>query len=67
MTQSDILRRAAQGLGGRERLATFLDVPAAVLGAWIDEKRVPPDDMVAAALDVIAEGAADVERSRRST
>ncbi|HWD23808.1 MAG TPA: hypothetical protein VG591_11835 [Burkholderiales bacterium] len=56
MTQSDILRRAAERLGGPEHLATFLDVPAAEIGAWIDEERVPPDDVVAAAFDVIAEG-----------
>jgi hypothetical protein len=56
MTQSDILKRAAERLGGPERLATFLDVPAAEIGAWIAEKRAPPEDMVAAAFDVIAEG-----------
>jgi hypothetical protein len=56
MTQSDILRKAADRLGGQERLATFLDVPAAEIGAWIAEKRVAPDDMLAAAFDVIAEG-----------
>ena len=64
MTYSDILKRAAERLGGPERLATFLDVPAAEIGAWIAEKRVPPEDMVAAAFDVIAEGA--LERGSRN-
>ncbi len=54
MTQVDILKRAAEGLGGAERLAAFLDVPAVELGAWMAEKRAPPQDVVAAAFDVIA-------------
>lgn len=63
MTQADILKRAAEGLGGAERLAAFLDVPAAELGAWMSEKRAPPHDAVAAAFEVIA---LEIERAERT-
>ncbi len=62
MTQIDILKKAAEGLGGPERLAAFLGVSVLDLGAWIAEKRVPPAEIVLAAFDVIAEGVVEVER-----
>ena len=65
MTQIDILKKAAEGLGGAERLAAFLNVPASDLRAWIAEKRVPPHEIVLAAFDVIAEGVLEVERAQR--
>lgn len=66
MTHRDILRRAAEGLGGAERLAAFLDVAPAELRAWMAGKRVPPDEMVTAAFDVLAEGALDIASRRHS-
>ena len=65
MTQTDILKKAAEGLGGPERLAAFLDVPASDLGAWIAEQRKPPEEAVRAAFDVIAEGLFEIERAQR--
>jgi hypothetical protein len=62
MSQTDILKRAAESLGGLERLAAFLNVPAADLRAWIAEKHVPPREIVAIAFDVIAEGLAEMKK-----
>lgn len=53
MTQCDILSRAAEALGGAERLAVFLAVPVGEVRGWIAGKRPAPEEVVAAAYDVI--------------
>lgn len=55
MTQSDILTRAAQALGGADRLAAFLAVPVGDVRGWITGKCRAPEELVAAAVDIIAE------------
>ena len=55
MTQSDILTRAAQALGGADRLAAFLAVPVGEVRGWMTGQRRAPEDLVAAAVDIIAE------------
>ncbi len=55
MTQRDILTRAALALGGADRLAAFLAVPVGEVRGWIAGQCRAPEDLVAAAVDIIAE------------
>ncbi len=55
MTQRDILGRAAEALGGADRLAVFLAVPVGDVRGWITGQSRAPEDMVAAAVDVLTE------------
>lgn len=48
------LRRALQTVGTKERLATALDVPIAVLEAYMAGKETVPNRIFMAALDIVA-------------
>jgi hypothetical protein len=50
------LADAARTLGGRERLAAFLKVPAEKLAAWLSGDEMPPLEAFLGSLDVIADG-----------
>ena len=50
---ADTLSRAQETLGGRQRLAEFLDVAPEQLDAWLDGEEAPPLDVLVTALDVI--------------
>ena len=50
------LSRAEQTLGGRDRLARFLNVPREKLEAWLNGAEVPPLEAFLGSLDVIADG-----------
>ena len=50
------LHDAAKTLGGRERLAAVLKVPAEKLAAWLSGEEMPPLEAFLGSLDVIADG-----------
>jgi len=50
------LSRAEETLGGRERLARFLNVPLAKLDAWLKGEEAAPLEAFLGSLDVIADG-----------
>ena len=50
---SRALGRAADLLGGREKLAKVLQVPAADLDAWIADRAKPPRDVFLRVVDLI--------------
>jgi hypothetical protein len=50
------VRVAAGILGGDQKLATFLGVPAREVQAWLDGQTEPPLKVFLAALDVVAAG-----------
>ena len=50
------LHDAARTLGGHERLAAFLKVPAEKLAAWLAGDEMPPLEAFLGSLDVIADG-----------
>jgi hypothetical protein len=47
------LQRAAELLGGRDKLAQILQVPKADLEAWIAERSKPPRDVFLRVVDLI--------------
>ena len=49
------LHRAAEVLGGSDRLATFLAVPIDSLDTWLACDEDPPLDVVQVALDVLVD------------
>ena len=50
---SRALGRAAELLGGREKLAKVLQVPAADLDSWIADRAKPPRDIFLRVVDLI--------------
>jgi hypothetical protein len=50
------LSRAEETLGGRDRLARFLNVSPEKIAAWVNGKEVPPLEAFLGSLDVIADG-----------
>ena len=50
------LSRAEQTLGGRDRLARFLNVAPEKLDAWLKGDEMPPLEAFLGSLDVIADG-----------
>jgi hypothetical protein len=50
------LSQAEATLGGRARLATFLDVPVEKIAAWLSGEEIPPLEAFLGSLDVIADG-----------
>ena len=50
------LSRAEQTLGGRDRLARFLNVPTEKLETWLKGEEMPPLEAFLGSLDVIADG-----------
>jgi hypothetical protein len=50
---SRALRRAAELLGGREKLAKILQVPAVELDKWLAEREKPPRDVFLRVVDLI--------------
>ena len=52
---SSVFVRAAEILGGRERLAEQLGVPLEVLESWASGKAVPPPEMFLRAVDIHVE------------
>ncbi|MGQ0547987.1 MAG: hypothetical protein ACT4P3_22100 [Betaproteobacteria bacterium] len=50
------LETAAHCLGGPERLAALLDVPARTVRMWLRGEQAPPLGAFLAALDVVADG-----------
>jgi hypothetical protein len=48
------VRAAAGILGGDQKLATFLGVPAQEVHGWLDGRTEPPLKVFLAALDVVA-------------
>jgi hypothetical protein len=50
---AEALHRAAELLGGRDRLAIFLAVPLHRLQNWLSGREDPPYDVLAAAVDVL--------------
>ena len=50
------LSQAEQTLGGRARLAAFLNVPAEKIAAWLSGEEIPPLEVFLDSLDVIADG-----------
>ena len=64
---SRALRRAAELLGGKERLREHLRVSARELDAWLDGMREPPMDVFLKAVDLISgQGAQAFETSRKT-
>jgi len=50
---SRALRRAAELLGGREKLVKLLQIPAADLDSWIADRAKPPRDIFLRVVDLI--------------
>lgn len=50
---SRALSKAAELLGGRERLAKVLQVPAAEIEKWITDKGKPPREVFLRVVDII--------------
>jgi len=50
---SRALRRAAELLGGREKLVKLLQIPAADLDSWIADRAKPPRDIFLRVVDII--------------
>jgi len=53
---ANTLTRAEQTLGGRDRLARFLNVPPEKLEAWLNGAETAPLEAFLGSLDVIADG-----------
>jgi hypothetical protein len=53
---TQVLSQAEATLGGRKRLATFLDVPVEKIAAWLSGEEIPPLEAFLGSLDVIADG-----------
>ena len=53
---ANTLSRAEQTLGGRDRLARFLNVPLEKLEAWLKGEEAAPLEAFLGSLDVIADG-----------
>jgi hypothetical protein len=53
---ANTLSRAEQALGGRDRLARFLNVPREKLEAWLKGEEAPPLEAFLGSLDAIADG-----------
>ncbi|HYR36794.1 MAG TPA: hypothetical protein VEQ87_21085 [Burkholderiales bacterium] len=53
---AQVLSQAEATLGGRARLAAFLDVPAEKIAAWLSGEEMPPLEVFLDSLDVIADG-----------
>jgi len=50
---SRTLQKAAELIGGQQKLCHYLRVPAAELQNWIDDKKVPPKGVFLRAVDFI--------------
>ena len=61
---SDVLRAAAESLGGDRNLAAFLDVSRDELDRWMKGDASPPLPAFLAALDVAADGPYTRQRRR---
>jgi hypothetical protein len=59
------LRRAAEILGGRERLRRYLKVSALSLAVWMAGAEPPPVDVFLKAVDVIAETQLEALRQKK--
>jgi hypothetical protein len=53
--KSDVLQRAAEVLGGRDRLAIFLTVSLDCVHNWLAGREDPPFDVLVVAQDVLIE------------
>ena len=60
---SRALQRAAELLGGRDKLAHILQVPKADLDTWIAERSKPPRDVFLRVVDLILDETAPAEGS----
>jgi hypothetical protein len=58
------LRRAAEILGGRRALRTYLNVSAIVLAGWLSGATPPPTDVFLKVVDLIVEKDLDALRKR---
>ena len=61
---SDVLRAAAESLGGERNLAAFLEVPRDELHRWMVGEASPPLPAFLAALDLAADGPYSGQRRR---
>jgi hypothetical protein len=50
---SRALQKAAELIGGQQKLCRYLHVPAAELQSWIDDKKVPPKGIFLRVVDFI--------------
>ena len=50
---SRALQKAAELIGGQQKLSRYLQVPAAELRSWIDDKKVPPKGVFLRVVDFI--------------
>ena len=50
---SRALQKAAELIGGQQKLCRYLHVPAAELQNWIDDKKVPPKGIFLRVVDFI--------------
>lgn len=48
-----VLAKAAARIGGADRLARYLGVPAATLDLWLQGTEVPPVDAILRAVDLV--------------
>ena len=55
---SRAVRKAAEMVGGRERLAAVLQVPAAEIETWILGEKKPPRDIFLRVVDLLIEDSA---------
>jgi hypothetical protein len=62
---SDVLRAAAQTVGGDRKLAAFLDVPPDELHRWLQGDIAPPLPAFLQALDLAARGPYGPRKPRR--
>lgn len=56
---SRAVRKAAELLGGRDRLAKALDVPQEEIEKWISGKVTPPHEPFLRVVDIIVDSAAE--------
>jgi hypothetical protein len=59
---SRALSRAAELLGGRDKLAKILQVPTAELDKWISDKAKPPREIFLRVVDLIIDESAQAGR-----
>jgi hypothetical protein len=50
---SRTLQKAAELIGGQQKLCRYLRVPAADMQRWIDDKKVPPTGIFLRVVDLI--------------
>lgn len=50
---SRTLQKAAELIGGQQKLCRYLHVPAADLQRWIDDRKVPPTGIFLRVVDLI--------------